>query len=333
MAMRGAPRKRDAVVVTLGDFAWDRSVVATLRHVTLPWNEGVASEITLSAAPLAGAALGTRDRLSLLAQFAAHQAFLQFAGIPDGELDPGEWAVIQRRGNDCRLVRVAARACEPRLSPPPLTLGQQFAEALDAPRLSVLTQSWARADAIYVDALRTLRQDAAADLRWTLGAAAGEILAPGPAALRTIVSSRGGRFTAADPTCVESIRAYCALDPSLLVMTLGGVGLPSRYGAIDSLREIVGPLEGMSESEVAEAVGERAARERIVFLAGPRLTFDPPSWHVVELLTKFEGAVWVFSEGASTVPESRFFFVAAQRSRSWQNRPVRTSPLWRFSVR
>src|SRR5258708_2884157 len=147
MAMRGAPRKRDAVVVTLGDFAWDRSVVATLRHVTLPWNEGVASEITLSAAPLAGAALGTRDRLSLLAQFAAHQAFLQFAGIPDGELDPGEWAVIQRRGNDCRLVRVAARACEPRLSPPPLTLGQQFAEALDAPRLRVLTQSLARADA------------------------------------------------------------------------------------------------------------------------------------------------------------------------------------------
>src|SRR5260370_1443962 len=163
MVMRGVPKKRDAAVVALGGFPLDRPVLATLRHSTLPWNEGVALELTLPATPLEVAAPGARDRLSLLAQFAAHEAFLQFAGIPDGELDPGEWVVVQKRGSDCRLVRVAARACDPAVSPPPLTLAQQFAEAIEAPPPAVLAHSWARAETLYVEALRTLRADAAAD--------------------------------------------------------------------------------------------------------------------------------------------------------------------------
>jgi DNA-binding NtrC family response regulator/tetratricopeptide (TPR) repeat protein len=314
MVMRGAPRKRDAAVVTLGDFAWDRSVIATLRHSTLPWNEGVAPEVTLPSTPLAGAAPGARDRLSLLAQFAAHEALLQFAGIPDGELDPSEWVVVQKRGCDCRLVRVAARACDASISPPPLTLAQQFAEVMEAPPLAVLAQSWARAETIYVEALRTLREDAVADLRWIHAAAVGEIRAPGPAALRTIVSSRGGHFCASDPKCVESIQSYCTLDPGLRVILLGGAALPSRYGAIEPLRELIRPtvvpFEAMSESEVAEAVASRITSERVIFVVGSRASFDPPSWRVVELLTKFDGAVWIFSEGTGTVPESRFFVVA-----------------------
>jgi len=41
-------------------------------------------------------------------------------------------------------------------------------------------------------AVRKLRDDAAADLSWLQGAAAGSILAPGPEALEALLSARGG---------------------------------------------------------------------------------------------------------------------------------------------
>ncbi|MGZ8867422.1 MAG: hypothetical protein ACXW2P_03685, partial [Thermoanaerobaculia bacterium] len=91
-------------------FGWGAATIATLRHCSLPWYDASGPPISLRATPLADAGeLGTRDRLSLLAQFAAHQAFLQFAGIADADFDVAEWAVIRKRGTDCRLVRIAAR--------------------------------------------------------------------------------------------------------------------------------------------------------------------------------------------------------------------------------
>src|SRR6185436_14735652 len=76
MSMRGRRRASTADAAMLRHFAWECALVATLRHSTLPWDESLATT------PLAEArSLGTRDRLSLLAQFAAHQALLQFAGI------------------------------------------------------------------------------------------------------------------------------------------------------------------------------------------------------------------------------------------------------------
>jgi hypothetical protein len=133
MSMRGRSRPGGgAAVVSLRGFAWDRPLVATLRHVSLPWEE------SLEIVPLSAVgSLGARDRLSLLAQFAAHEALLHFAGIADGELDPAEWGVVQKRGSDIRLVRVAARACDPSTAPPALTLAQQFAEHVGA-QLDVL---------------------------------------------------------------------------------------------------------------------------------------------------------------------------------------------------
>src|SRR5437868_3395515 len=106
MPMRGAARRaRPQASVELRQFGWDRALVATLRHSTLPFGEAI------DAAPLARCDdLGARDKLSLVAQFAAHQAFLQFAGVGDGECDPAEWAVARKRGSDCRLIRVASRA-------------------------------------------------------------------------------------------------------------------------------------------------------------------------------------------------------------------------------
>src|ERR1700753_3004351 len=117
MVMRGsAKHARSTIEVSLALFEWDRSVIATLRHATLPWFDVDAAllrgNLTMDAVSLSALrdGIGSRDRLSLLAQFAAHHALLQFAGIADGELDPGEWVVIQRRGIDCRLVRVGGSA-------------------------------------------------------------------------------------------------------------------------------------------------------------------------------------------------------------------------------
>src|SRR5437764_14580842 len=146
MPMRGAARRaRPQASVELRQFGWDRALVATLRHSTLPFSEAI------DAAPLARCDdLGARDKLSLVAQFAAHQAFLQFAGVGDGECDPAELAVARKRGSDCRLVRVAARASTVD-APPALTLVQQFAEAIGARDVDTLRHSWGRAESVYLE--------------------------------------------------------------------------------------------------------------------------------------------------------------------------------------
>src|SRR3954451_12532426 len=167
MAMRSAVRGARTSIEPAG-FGWGVAVAAVLRHSTLPWREA------LDAVPLAALPpLGGGDRLSLLAQFAAHQALLQFAGVADGACDRAEWAVVQRRGTDARLVRLAARAASD--APPALTLVQQFAEAIGAPALDALRQSWGRPEAVYWEIDQRLRHDAAADLRWMHAAAFGEI--------------------------------------------------------------------------------------------------------------------------------------------------------------
>src|SRR5258708_18820230 len=113
-------------------FGWERAAVAALRHATLPWVDGFGAELSIAAAPLESVRdLGGRDRLSLVAQFAAHQAFLQFAGIGDGDCDPAEWAVLQKRGSDGRRVRIAARPPHSR-APPPLPSIQQLPETTPA---------------------------------------------------------------------------------------------------------------------------------------------------------------------------------------------------------
>src|SRR5260370_387712 len=144
MSMRRVSRGRASLGVSLRMFGWERAAVAALRHATLPWIDGFGPELSIAAVPLESVRdLGGRDKLSLVAQFAAHQAFLQFAGIADDECDPGEWAVVHKRGCDVRLVRIAARGSEGD-APPSLTLIQHFAEAIKAPPLDVLKQSWAR---------------------------------------------------------------------------------------------------------------------------------------------------------------------------------------------
>jgi len=313
-----ARRARNVVVVSPHAFAWDRALLATLRHSTLPFG----AELDLE--PLNEWNLGARERLSLVAQFAAHQAFLQFASIADGELSADEWRIVRKRGSDCRLVRVAARHPDPSTAPPMLTLIHQFADAIDAPPLDVLRQSWGRAESVYAEAHRRLREDVASDLRWTQSAAAGSILAPGPEALDALWSSRGGRYECSDTTAIRAMGD---------AIVLGGGSPLRRYSALDALVPLIGELDELSESDVAERVIARFDDRQLIFILEE--VFDAASKQVVQMISNVEGATWIMP-GGTPLPESRHFVIArhlatqrALESRSWPSiESLVTSPVY-----
>jgi len=301
-----ARRARNVVVVSPRAFAWDRALLATLRHSTLPFG----AELDLE--PLNEWNLGARERLSLVAQFAAHQAFLQFASIADGEFSADEWRVVRKRGCDCRLVRVAARHPDPATAPPMLTLIHQFADAIDAPPLDVLRQSWGRAESVYAEAHRKLRDDVASDLRWTQSAAAGSILAPGPEALETLWSTRGGRYECSDTTAIR------AMGDAIVI---GGGSPLRRYSALEALTPLIGDLEQLSESDVAERVIARFDERHLIFILEE--AFDAASKQVVQMISNVDGATWIMP-GGTPLPAARHFVITqhlatlrALESRSW----------------
>ncbi|MDP9191727.1 MAG: sigma 54-interacting transcriptional regulator [Acidobacteriota bacterium] len=286
-------------------FGWDRALVATLRHSSLPWEEALA------VTPLAEVReLGARDRLSLLAQFAAHEAMLQFAGIADGEFDPAEWAAVQKRGSDVRLVRVAARACDPSLAPPVLTLAQQFAEQIGA-ELDMLRQSWARADAIYAEAFARVTRDAAADVRWMRRAACGAIAAPGAEGLR-VLANDGGRFGyASDNDCVEAVQRFAEIDGSFQAIVLRGASPLERYSALGAL--VPGTLTDIRSASVpavAEQILAATSRTRHVFIVVGERAFDEGSRQVVDLLSNAKHGTWLIPGDANALPDSRPFLIA-----------------------
>ncbi len=301
--MRGGSRRgRDPSVVDARVFGWDRALVATLRHVSLPWGE------SLAVTPLAEIReLGARDRLSLLAQFAAHQALLQFTGIADGEFDPAEWGVVQKRGSDVRLVRVSARACDPSLAPPVLTLAQQFAERTGA-ELDLLRQSWARADAIYAEAFARVSRDATADIRWMRRAACGALAMPGPEGLR-VLANDGGRFgypAQAGDACVEAVERFAELDGSFRVIVLRGASPLERYSALGALVED----RSSSPAAAAEQILAATSRARHVFIVTGERAFDEGSRQVVELLSNGKHGTWLIPGDANALPDARPFLIA-----------------------
>ncbi len=307
--MRGtAKRARSAITIDLREFGWDRVLIATMRHSTLPWLDGCVPVISLDATPLADVAeLGPRDRLSLVAQFSTHQALLHFAGFSDAELDPAEWAVVRKRGNDCRLVRTAAHTTADEA--PALTVIQQFAEAVAAPPLDSLRQSWGRAESVYIEAEARLRGDAAADLQWMRRSALGAIGAPGSDALREMLRSGAGRFRASD--AIDSIRAAAALGSEQIIEIGSGASPLQRYSALRALAPITGAIERCGESEIVERVVEAASRQRLVFSVTNRDSFDASSARVIEMLAATDVGIWIVDDGnESDLPHSRFFVVA-----------------------
>jgi len=314
--MRGTARRaRSLIAMDLRLFGWDRAIIATLRHSTLPWLDDAGPAISIEATPLADAGeLGARDRFSLVAQFAAHQALLQFAGLADAEHDPAEWAVVRKRGHDCRLVRIAARPAGDE-APPALTVVQQFAESIDALPLEALRQSWGRAESVYLEINDRLRGDAAADLRWMRRAAWGEIATPGPEGINELLKGKRRRFRG---SAVDSIHAAAALGAEL-VFEIGLNASPlQRYSAISALSAIAGPLEKRGESEIVERVVEASSRQRLLFSVTNRQGFDSASARVVEMLAAAGCGSWIADDsGEVDLPPSRFFvmapFLSAQR--------------------
>jgi DNA-binding NtrC family response regulator len=310
MSMRGASRRpRQRASVDLRLFGWDRALIATLRHPTLPFRESV------DATPLVECDdLGARDKLSLVAQLAAHEAFLQFAGVSDGECDPREWAIVRKRGSDCRLVRVAARAPIAD-GPPMLTIVQQFAEAIGAGDVDTVHHSWGRAEMVYQEIDARLRAGATADLRWMRNAAWGEIASPGPDALRELLLSSKGRWrTDASVICAAaSLGTECVIE-------IGADASPlQRYSAIAALQP-----GDRAEAAVVERVLERASRERLIFVVAGRERFDAASRRVVEMLEASEAGVWISDDSGLELPPARFFVVspvlAARRSLETRSR-------------
>ncbi len=312
MPMRGGSRRAaDAISISPRAFEWDRCAIATLRHSTLPWSGVVAPDVSIRATLLTGTGqLGRRDRLSLLAQFAAHQGLLRFAGVADGEFDPGEWAVIQKRGADCRLLRVSARSAATDDAPPALTVIQEFADFVQAPPLETLRRSWARAEALYAEIFKNLREDAAVDLSWTRRAAVGSILAPGAEALREIAAQRGKRFSYADVATVDALESLGALDPALRIVVLRGRGI-TRYGALDGLRVLgIGDFERLTESEIAERVAAVLPSRPVIFAVAEPQSFDRASSRVVQLLGSVGDGIWLTPSQPGLLPRTRWYVVA-----------------------
>ncbi|MEA2568260.1 MAG: two-component system, NtrC family, response regulator AtoC [Acidobacteriota bacterium] len=302
----GSRRARAELRLELRHFGWDRALIATARHSSLPWHDAFAPAVTLDAVSLSAlTSVGDRDRLSLVAQFAAHQSFLQFAGIADGECDPAEWAVAQRRGSDPRLLRIAACA-QADDSPPVLTSIQQFAEAIGAPRLDVLKQSWGRAEAVYHEVDARLRGDAAADLRWMRRAACGEVRAPGPDALRMLLGATSGRFGCSGG--IDAVRDAALLGLAPRVVTLGGGSPLQRGSALTELIPLIGAIEKKSESEIAERVVAAMSNARFLFVVPSFDSFDACSRTVVQMLAAIDGAVWLIP--GSDLPELRTFLLS-----------------------
>jgi DNA-binding NtrC family response regulator len=291
MTMRGVSRTvREASLADPRAFGWDRGLLATLRHVSLPFGD------PLIATPLAELReVGARDRLSLVAQFAAHQSLLQFAGVADGELEPAEWAVVRKRGSDVRLIRVAAKACDPSSAPPVVTIAHAFAERVGA-QLDVLEQPWARADAIYAEAFARVARDVAADLKWMRRAASGTIAAPGPDGLHAL---QNGRFRYDGEECIESVQRFGAR-----VMVLRGASPLERYSAL-GIND-----RNLSAAAVAEKLLAATSNERHVFVVVNENAFDAGSREVVELLASARHGTWLLPHDGEPLPPARHFLIA-----------------------
>ncbi|HEY0160974.1 MAG TPA: sigma 54-interacting transcriptional regulator [Thermoanaerobaculia bacterium] len=296
MTMRGTSRRtREATLLGARAFGWDRALLATLRHVSLPFEE------PLPPVPLAELReAGTRDRLSLLAQFAAHQALLQFAGVADGEFDVAEWAVVPKRGSDVRLIRVGARACDPTAAPPVVTLAQAFAERIGA-ELDVLQQPWARADAVYAEAFARVSRDVAADLKWMRRAACGAIASPGPEGLRNL---QAGRFSCDGEDCVESLRRFA--DGAFRLVVIRGASPLERYSALGALVSD----RTLSAPAVAERILAATAAGRHVFVVANEEAFDAGSREVVELLANARHGTWLMPGRGEPLPPARTFLIS-----------------------
>ncbi len=284
MAMRKpATRRGAAASVSAELFGWPPSLIATARHSTLPWHPA-GDEDAVDAAPLTTInRVGERDSLSLVGQLAGYLAFARFAGIPTSAFDSGDWGIVQKRGRDVRLVRLASpsRSSSEVLA---ITLLESLATRLGAPPLESLRQSWAKPEAIYVEIRMRLRATAA-DRSWFSRAAVGSIEAPGADCLDRL-AARPSVVVCDDPSASSTLLKFSSLrkdaEPRLVVLD-GSRGSPlqpmSAIGALVPLR-----AAHESESVAAEAAIATLREHHAIIVVASWDAFDPASKRVVRLL-------------------------------------------------
>ena len=307
--MRGASRRAgETVKVSLREFGFDAATIATLRHCSLPWFDEFAAEIEVAGAPLSSMRdCGARDRLSLMAQYAAHHAFLRFAGIADRAFRDDDWLAVRKRGSDCRLVRIRASSCTPEEAPPFVTLAQQLDHFLDLPAIDSLQQSWVRPETVYAEVDGKLRADAAADARWTRRSACGEITSPGAEVLRSIVGSAADLAGYSDPHCVAAFQALSQLGTAKDIIVVGCEFPIHRYAALSALG-----LSGSNapEAEVAEQLAARLTAKPAVVVVRTREYLDEPTKRVIDIVSALRPATFVIPDEFSSLPPTRYFVLS-----------------------
>lgn len=252
MSLRGAARA-DKIAVSLSDFGWGAERIALLDHSTLPWYGGFGETMELAATPLTAlTSLGGRDALSLVGQYAAHVAYLQFAGIAEHEFDASDWAVVRKRGADVRLVRIRASAAQGEGESPALTLIGSLAKVVAAPRLESIGRSWGSGDAVYREVRRRLATETA-DLSWLTRSACGILASPGEDQISAVLG--GGRLTLSyeDRNVIETVKRALAHDAERVVVFGAESSLVRPYSAFGA------SLVSKSRSDAAAIAEEFAA--------------------------------------------------------------------------
>jgi DNA-binding NtrC family response regulator len=276
--------KHPAVQVSLTEFGWDPAVIATLRHCTLPWCEDAGETLRIEGTPFTECATrGTRDRLSILGQYAAHLAFLKFAGIADSSFRPEDWMVVFRRNEDCRLVRVRAQRSESD-EDAELSLVQSAASVLAAPALPIFKQSWGKTEHVYHEIDRLLRNESRADISWFRRSATGSVRTPGAEGLLAIAAGQS-LFTGEEHSCADSLRAWSALSGRTAPVVLGGPSTTplQSYSAVSPLISGEPAMLTAKPAGVAEHLFARGG-ERVICIVQNVDAFDGASRELLQML-------------------------------------------------
>ncbi len=303
MPMRRSSARPDRAPqrVSLAGFGWDPATLATSVHPSFPWYDRFDEEIEIRAAGLEERRWGGRDALSILGQYAAHLAFLRFAGIEDCRFDPQQWSVITRRGSDCRLIRLSGNQPFSTGDIPRLTLLEEMAERLGVSDLRSLGDSWGKPEAVYQEVLRRLRDNVAADVSWLRRAAVGVACSPGPDQLSAAVEEPTVLLSD-EAMMIDVCRRFAAASDGLETVIVGGEGVsPLRpYSAIASLEAHLGEPGDGEEPERVERILRALERRRCLLLIVSPEMFDDRSRTVIRMLASTPSeSSWVAPESAA----------------------------------
>lgn len=241
------------VGVSAEQFGWPLARLACSVHHSFVWN---GSAVDRKSCVSLERSWGERHRLSLLAQFAAHQSFLSFAGLPDHDLDPREWLVARARGGDVRLIRIAGGSDDEWSGVTAFDRVAEFARYLHLEGISAIQRPWGRPDHFFAEAREKLRQGQAADLTSVGRAAFGMLLPPGPESLEQFLRgpvrvTQSGALVALEHLAGLAGRPFILiggphanpLAPGSGLAALESIGLELPKGDPDSIAEALAELK------------------------------------------------------------------------------------------